>query len=84
MNELIEAIRDLAYELKRYNDSSEQTVSDEVLNTEEAALFLGKTRQTIRRWAKDGRIQTVERGCKRGFLKSELTRIKRTTYNTLN
>lgn len=78
MNELIDVLRELAYELKRYNDSSARAAADEVLNVEEAAAFTGKTRQTIRNWASLGKIHQVERGCKRGFLRSELTRIKRT------
>ena len=47
-----------------------------VLNSTEAALRMGVTRQTICAWARQKKIHRVERAGKRGFLATELDKIK--------
>ena len=69
-------IADLVHELRRYNDNSEKSLSDKVLSCSEAAAVTGKTRQTVSRWIRDGRLHKVTRGCRTGILQSELNRIK--------
>lgn len=49
---------------------------DVVLNSTEAAERIGVTRQTICAWARQKKIHRVERAGKRGFLTSELDKIK--------
>jgi len=68
-------LSDLVYELRRFNDNSERS-SDKVLSCSEAAAVTGRTRQTVSKWIRDGRLHKVTRGCRTGILLSELNRIK--------
>ena len=45
---------------------------DRVLSVNEAAEYCGVARQTISRWNREKRIHKVQRGCKVGYLESEL------------
>ena len=66
----------LVNELRRLNDSRPAETPDCVLSCSEAAKFLGKTRQTISRWLRDGRLRKVVRGGKAGGLLSEVKQIQ--------
>lgn len=50
--------------------------SDRVLSVNEAAEYCGVSRQTIGRWRREKRIRKVQRGCKVGYLESELDKAK--------
>ena len=65
-------LSDLVTELRRYNDNTERCKSDRVLSCSEAAEVIGRTRQTVSRMVRDGRLHKVTRGCRTGILLSEL------------
>ena len=57
-------IANLTAELKRYNDRMERsdTKPVPVLSIQQAALITGRTRQTISRKIREGKLHKVERG----------------------
>lgn len=67
-------LSDLVHELRRFNDNSKRS-PDRVLSCSEAAALCGRTRQTVSRWIRDGRLHKVTRGCRTGILESELNQI---------
>ena len=75
INELLEGIY---HELQRSNDLAMQTLQrDELLTVQEAANLLKITRQTLQRYAKQGKLNKVERAGRTGYLKSDILIIKR-------
>ena len=70
-------IANLTAEIKRFNDREERPPKDIVLTLTQVANMAGKTRQTISRWIRQGRIHKVERGGMVGILSSELDSIIR-------
>ena len=71
-------IANLTAELKRLNDrrEKEDAEPDFVLSIQQAAKFIGKSRQTISRKIKQNKLHKVERGGVTGILKSELDAIR--------
>lgn len=65
-------IRELVHELRRYNDIRESELKDRVVSIQEAARITGRTRQTISRKIREGRLSKVTRGGVTGILLSEL------------
>ena len=68
-------IANLTAELKRLNDSREReqhTQPDFVLSIQEAAKFIGRSRQTISKKIRENKLHKVERGGVTGILYSEL------------
>lgn len=67
-------LQNIYAELKRYNEriSGTQDRPDLVLSIQEAAVKIGKSRQTISRLVREGRLHKVLRGGKTGILASEL------------
>lgn len=61
-------------ELKSFLEVVEES-NDRILNGMEAAEFCGVNRRTITRWQNAGRIHLCQKGCKKGFLLSELVRV---------
>ena len=49
---------------------------DKVLRPKEAARYVGHTTHALKNWADRGKIKMVERGGIRGYLLSDLKRIK--------
>lgn len=60
---------ELLTELRKYNARSEV-----VLSVQQAAKIIGRSRQTISRKIREGKLHKVERGGVIGILESELTR----------
>lgn len=67
-------IANLTAELKRMNDRAErgEKEPDLVLSIQQAAALAGKTRQTISRKIREGKLHKVERRGQIGILYSEL------------
>jgi hypothetical protein len=67
-------IANLTAELKRLNDrmDSRDAEPDFVLSIQQAASLVGKTRQTISRKIREGKLHKVERRGQIGILYSEL------------
>lgn len=72
IEELNQNIKGLVYELRRFNDLREAELKDRVVSINEAATITGKTRQTISRKIREGRLHKVTRGGVTGILLSEL------------
>jgi len=68
-------IANLTAELKRMNDRAEKgdRQPDLVLSIQQAASLIGRSRQTISRKIREGKLHKVERGGVVGILQSELT-----------
>lgn len=49
---------------------------DVLLSVEQAAEYCGRTRQTLAKWALQKKIHKVRRGCRTGYLTSELDKVK--------
>lgn len=71
-------IANLTAELKRLNDSRDRSdrTSDLVLSIQQAATIAGRTRQTISRKIREGKLHKVERSGQIGILLSELNEIQ--------
>lgn len=73
---LINALKSLQTTL-----SSAITTVDEnygaIFNVNEAAKYCGVARQTISDWVRKDKITKVERGCRVGFLQSDLDKVRR-------
>ena len=67
-------IANLTAELKRMNDRAErgEKEPDLVLSIQQAAQLTGRSRQTISRKIREGKLHKVERGGIIGILQSEL------------
>lgn len=65
-------IAQLTHELRRFNDLREAERKDRVVSVNEAARIAGRTRQTISRKIREGRLSKVTRGGVTGILLSEL------------
>lgn len=65
-------IAQLTHELRRFNDLREAELKDRVVSVNEAARITGRTRQTISRKIREGRLSKVTRGGVTGILLSEL------------
>lgn len=65
-------IAQLTHELRRYNDLREAELKDRVVSVQEAARIAGRSRQTISRKVREGRLHKVTRGGVTGILLSEL------------
>lgn len=65
-------IAQLTHELRRYNDLREAELKDRVVTIGEAAVIVGRTRQTISRKIREGRLHKITRGGVTGILLSEL------------
>ena len=67
-------IANLTAELKRMNDRADKMAgqSDLVLSVQQAASLIGRSRQTISRKIREGKLHKVERGGVVGILQSEL------------
>lgn len=71
----LEEMRDEIAALRKRLEGTEQK-EENVLNSIQAAKFCGVSRQTIYAWRREKRIKKVERGGKRGYLESELLKVK--------
>ena len=69
-------LSDLVNELRRLNDKTEKSTQDRLVSCSEAAVIIGRTRQTVSKWIRDGRLHKVVRGCRSGILLSELNQTK--------
>lgn len=69
-------IANLTAELKRMNDRAEKgdNQPDLVLSIQQAAALIGRSRQTISRKIREGKLHKVEKGGVIGILQSELTK----------
>lgn len=72
IEELNQNIMGLVYELRRFNDLRGAELKDRVVSVGEAATITGRTRQTISRKIREGRLHKVTRGGVTGILLSEL------------
>lgn len=75
---IFRAMEDMKQEiasLKQMISSGNQS-GEIVFSSIEAADYCGRTRQTIYAWTRQKRIHKVIRGAKRGYLKSELDKIR--------
>ena len=77
-------LEDILTELRYANQHSKEIddrlaaleSKDKVLRPKEAARFVGTTTHTLKNWVERGKIPMVERGGIRGYLLSDLKRIK--------
>jgi hypothetical protein len=81
IGEILEEILEELRYANRHNKDIEERLSvleqkDEVLRPFEAARRIGVTSHTLKDWVAKGKIHQVERGGIRGYLLSELIRIK--------
>lgn len=65
-------IAQLTHELRRYNDLREAELKDRVVTISEAATIARRSRQTISRKVREGRLHKITRGGVTGILLSEL------------
>ena len=72
---VMEQMRQEIAELHKVIAAKEPT-EDVLFNANEAAAYCGVVRQTIYAWRREKRIRAVVRKGKRGFLKSELDKIR--------
>jgi len=72
IEELNQNIMGLVYELRRFNDLREAEQKDRVVSISEAAEIARRSRQTISRKIREGRLHKVTRGGVTGILLSEL------------
>lgn len=70
-------IANLTAELKRFNDrkESEEKGNEIVLTIQQAAQLIGKSRQTVCRKIREGKLHKVEKGGIVGILRSEIEKI---------
>lgn len=85
MSEETLILKYILLELRNFNRMNKEISSrldslesrDEVLSIPEAAVFCKVAKQTVYNRVKEGTLHIVQRGCRSGILKSELTAIKR-------
>lgn len=65
----------LTAELRRYNDNAERAKAETWMTYQEAGDYIGRTRQTISRWAKSGRLTPRLIGLQNRIAKSELDKM---------
>lgn len=69
-------VQELIHELRRHNELLQaQTRKEEVMTIQDAASYLGRTRQTISRKIREGVLKKVTRGGVTGILLSDLNKI---------
>lgn len=78
-----ELIRALTAELRRFNDNAEKPKHDTWFTYQEAGEYIGRTRQTISRWAKCGKLHPRPIGLQNRIAKSELGGILQTPCSTI-
>ena len=71
-------IANLTDELKRFNDRKDREEKEDefVLSVQQAAQLLGRSRQTISKNIRKGKLHKVERGGVVGILRSEIEKIR--------
>ena len=71
-------VQELIHELRRHNELLQaQTQRDDIMTIQDAANYLGRTRQTISRKIREGVLKKVTRGGVTGILLSDLNKITR-------
>lgn len=84
MEELMESILVELQDIKKMGGSFQDLLDrvdalekrDTLYSMDEAAKYCHRTRQTIAKWVTMGKVKVVERGCRRGILKSELDKVR--------